>query len=510
MITWAVLGKRHMQPMINKIQETIFDSERPAIQNILAFVFLAMMVVIFITYGSTTPVYLMFVILAAFFIMPSYNYLGLVLIIFLTMLFEKFFTLQPLFFDNNLYKIYPLDIVMILTMLAWAINWRWGKDKPKLVFGWPEKILLIFLIMVVLYLLRSLVDINAKFSVSFSSFKNYTWYPLLYFITLYTVQSEKKLKNLINVMMLTGILIIGFIIAGIARGQGLWTEFTPLSTVGVRLLASTHAFYLLLLVIMAFSLYAFDRFKNNIIASLIIWFWLLGVLVSLMRHLWLALALGLIALFLFLPKSGKKLLLSHGAKNALIMLTITSVIFLIASLLVIQNTGLDLYGSMNTVYQRLTSIFQNDSDTSAMWRLDLWYSAQKIWLMDPILGVGFGKQILIDWNDWQTFEEIRNLHNSPLTIMVQMGLIGLFVFLAFTVSVMASSIKNIINDSDLRPYYLGLFIGILVYLFCSLFQPYLETNLTGIFFWILLGLLRTGSFLNQDKDKIAVAYQEAR
>ena len=87
------------------INKRFFDDERPAVQNILAIAILAILVAAFIVYGSTLPVYTLFILLAALFIMPTYHYLGLILIVMLTMLFEKFFTLQPLFWDNAIYKL---------------------------------------------------------------------------------------------------------------------------------------------------------------------------------------------------------------------------------------------------------------------------------------------------------------------------------------------------------------------------------------------------------------------
>ncbi len=489
-----------MRQTSKKISSNLFYNERPAVQNILALVSLAALVIIFIVYGSSLPAYALFVALALIFILPAYNYLGLMLIIFLTMLFERFFTLQPLLINDAVYKLYPLDIVMAITLIAWAINWRWGKIKPKLFLEWPEKLLLFFLIAVCLYLVRSLSDVNASLAVAFSSFKNYTWYPLLYFLTIFTIQDAKKFKNFLHLLLITGIMLVGYIIIGISSGQGLWTEFTPLSTAGVRLLAGTHAFYLLLLSLIAFSLYAFDRFKNNAIAALLIWIWILGIVISLMRHLWLGLALGVLILLAIIPLKNKKIFLRQGAKNILIALTVIVIIILIASLTMIQNTGLNFYGVLNTFSQRLVSIYQNSADTSASWRLDLWYSAKQLWLTNPIFGLGFGKSILLNWQNWHSFEEIRNLHNSPLAILVQMGVIGLGLFLAAVAGVLIAGLKSITAANELRPYYLGIFIGIIVYLFCSLFQPYLETNLMGIFFWIWLGLLRTSKLLITDKD----------
>ncbi|MFA5029267.1 MAG: O-antigen ligase family protein [Patescibacteria group bacterium] len=466
--------------------------------NIVAYIYLAAFVIGIIYFSFSPLIFILFVVVAAIFILPL-NSLGLGIIVCLTMIFERFFTLQSLVIEQAAYKIYPLDLVILITGLALLINIFYRKSRPKLFLEAPEKILLLFMALTGLYFLRGLIDINADPAVVFSSFKNYAFYPILYFLVIYIIQDSKKFKNLIHIMILSGLALIVFIAIGFFRGQGLWTEFTPLSTGGVRLLAGTHAFYLVLTFLIILSLLAAKRFYNNSLPSLVLWLWGLGIAVSLMRHLWLALVVGALVLLFIAPKTNRKKLIGYGLKNLMVLASIVVLVVLVVNLLPLQGLpeGINNYGG--DLKERVVSILNTAGDTSASWRISLWQTAQRVWLLNPFLGVGFGLKIPLELPDWHTFEEVRNIHNSLLAILVQMGIIGLLLFLLVIATVLAKSWKKIFLNEDLNPYYLGLVACLTALIFASLFQPYLETNLTGVFFWLILGLIRTGKIINNQK-----------
>jgi len=303
-------------------------------------------------------------------------------------------------------------------------------------------------------------------------------------------------------MLLAGVMIIGFIAIGWLRGQGLWTEYTPLSTYGIRFLAGSQAFYLMITVLLSLGLLAFERFKNQGLASVIIIIWLIGLAVSLMRHLWLSLFIGLIFLLTIIPAVNKKNLIKLSLKSSLIIITLAIIALLIANISPWANFSDSLDNFYKTFSTRITSLISVSQDTSLNWRLNFWRTAEKSWIKNPIPGLGFGQKLPLELGQWQTFEEIRNIHNSPLAIIIQMGLIGISLFTLFIATNLASSFKLIFKNEELAPYYLGLLAAIVAMFFASLFQPYLETNLTSIFFYLLLGLLRTNLIINGQKEKI--------
>ncbi|MDO8668799.1 MAG: O-antigen ligase family protein [Candidatus Buchananbacteria bacterium] len=469
-----------------------------ATYSIMAYLYIGCFIILGMTVGFSPIIYGLFLIVSLIFILPS-HLLGIYMIIFMTMIFERWFSLSPLITDYSLYKLYPLDVIMIITFIGWLID-QIKNSSHKLFFGLPEKILATFIVVNFIYLIRSFFDINADAEVAFSSFKNYAFYPLLYFLVIYSVQTKKQFKNVMHLILLAGVAIISFIIIGLMRGEGLWTEYTPLSTSGVRFLAGTHAFYLMIATLIGLSLLAFDRLKNKGFISLIIIIWLGGIVMSLMRHLWLSLFVGLTVLLALIPLTNRKNLIRLSFKSGTILITLIAVILLSVNLFALYNISQPLNDSYQTLSQRIISIASGSQDTSINWRINFWNVAKKSWIESPVTGLGFGQKLPLELGDWQTFEEIRNIHNSPLAITIQMGLIGIGLFIMFILTNVVGSLRYIFKNEELKPYYFSLLAGAAAILFASLFQPYLETNLTGIFLWIILGLLRSGLIINSRKS----------
>lgn len=466
--------------------------------TVLSYAYFTLLIIIMMIAGPSLIPYLLFILLAGLFILPDNHLLGLSLIIVLTMVFERYFTLQGLMIDKSVYKFYLIDVIICFSWLALFINRKLSRTASKAIFGWPEKLLLLWLLLVAAYLIRSIFDINADFSTSFSSFKNYFFYPLLYFFIIFAIDSGKKLKDIIQLILLAGVGLIGFIFIGFISGQGLWTQFTPLSTVGTRYLAGTHAYYLALALALGLPLLLYKRLRNKPFAVTVMGLWGLGITVSLMRHLWLALAAALFTIFIFLTKELKKAYLIFLGQIGLAIAAAAAILIMGVSLLYFQGSLDNVYQDLTALSSRVATVTDLSSDSSAAWRQNVWYDAEKIWITNPVFGVGFGHVMLVEHESYQSFEEIRNIHNSPLAITVQMGLIGLLALAAFILSVLLSSLPRLHNNEDLTPYYLGLIAGIVVILVACVFQPYLETNLMGIWLWLLLGLLRT-SGLNKSQ-----------
>lgn len=467
---------------------------------LLGYFYFILLISAFAFYSNSPLLWLAILVLSLILILPNHYYLGLSLIITLTIIFERFFTLQGLVIEHYIYKLYPLDIIMILSFVALAINTKTKELKLKLTLGWPEWFLIGFMILVFIYLIRALFDINADLIVAFSSFKNYVWYPLIYFFILITIRNKQDFKKIAHLILISGAIIIVFLLIGLARGGGLWTEYTPLSTSGTRYLAGTHAFYMLLCLILGISLLAFKRLNSLSIASLIGILWIIGIISSLMRHLWLDFIFSLILLFLMLPKENKKELYKYFSRIGLIIISSLAIITTIAGLFYLTNFSENFRNQTSNLITRATSLINLGEDTSATWRVQLWYDAKKSWEKNPIWGVGLGKSILIDTGDWQNFEEIRNMHNSLLALLVQLGIVGFSIFFSLILASAVSTWKWIYHHQELLPYYLGLSVGCATFLLASLFQPYLETNLMAIFFWIFLGLLRTSAIIKEDEN----------
>lgn len=471
------------------------------LKKILAYAYLSAIIIVMITLGPWPIFYLAFAFLALLFILPDNYRLGFSLALILTMVFERYFTLQGLVVDRDVYKLYLIDIVLLLTATSLFLNYYFKKIQLKITWGKPESFFIIWLLIVSAYMLRAIFDINADFAVAFSSFKNYLFYPLIYFLVLLIVKNRQTLKYFYHLIIITGAGLIAFLLIGLARGGGLWTEFTPLSTAGVRYLAGTHAFYMLLASLMAISLLLYKRLQPTTFALMIIAFWFFGLTVSLMRHLWLALAIGLLTIFVLVENNLKQYSLKLALKTSLLLISSLFSILLLVNLFYFNGSFGGISEFVQNTSERALSLFDLSEDSSASWRQELWYDAKNLWEKNPLWGIGFGRTILIDNADWQNFEEVRNIHNSPLAITVQMGLLGISVFGILILSIILASAKNIFKDEDLRPYYIGLVASLIAFIASSLWQPYLETNLMGLWFWLLLGLMRSAGLIAEKTNQ---------
>lgn len=431
---------------------------------------------------------------------------GVAAIIFLTFIFERFFTLQPIIWGRAEYKLYPLDIILV-AVLAGVIFYFFNKrgsasldrnnpKRPNLLR--VDYYLIIFIILAAVYFFISAFVLKTDFNLSFSSFKHYAFYPLLYFAVVYLFNNKEKIIWLFKFALAGAIGIIFFIFYGLITGSGLWSEFTPLSTEGIRTLAFPHAFYLSLAIIGLITYLIFSE-KSNITKSagrskmlyknfywVLILVWTIGIIGSMMRHLWISLFISVVALFLMLSKEKRhdfKKFLSRGA-----ILAIAFIILIVYFALLLPTSGFkDTTNYIGDIIEsRIGSLASVSGDESFSWRGVVWKETARKYLESPIFGIGFGKKIYVEIEKYKDFVEVRNIHNSPLVILVQMGIIAIFAFLAFVYK----NFKALYWKMNKDWIDFTLIAALANYLVAFLFQPYLETNLLGIFFWIVVGLVR--------------------
>ncbi|HHD92496.1 MAG TPA: O-antigen ligase family protein, partial [Candidatus Portnoybacteria bacterium] len=147
------------------------------------------------------------------------------------------------------------------------------------------------------------------------------------------------------------------------------------------------------------------------------------------------------------------------------------------------------FADLEDLGKRGASITKAKTDKSFAWRELVWEASYAKFKKHPILGVGTGKLIYVQTQGYQDYIESRNIHNSFLAVMLQTGLLGLGVLVFFIYKNMRNLVKSFKKKKN--QFYALSILGILIiYIISSLFQPYLETNLLAIFFWIALGLSR--------------------
>lgn len=151
------------------------------------------------------------------------------------------------------------------------------------------------------------------------------------------------------------------------------------------------------------------------------------------------------------------------------------------------------------VTQRVMMTYQlgEGLDPSAGERLTLWEDAMRVMDEDPILGTGF--------NTYQYMGRVgpyTDTHNYYVKVLVEMGLVGILVFLWLLITACKVSWRLFHEACDpfLRALGCALFAMLICVLVVNLFGDrwtYLQVN--G-FLWVLLGLVARGlRIVNQEK-----------
>ncbi len=409
---------------------------------------------------------------------------GIYAIVFLAIIFEKFFTLQAIYIGDNEYKLFLPDILMGAIIISLFFKRLMGQKK-KFEFIKADYFLGGFVLLASIHFMVSLFIYGREFSLAFSSFKYYAFYPIIYFLIPILFKRKNKLIRLFKFGLAGTLLIIVFFGVGLVTGKGIWTDITWLSTGGSRLLGARHAFYLSMAVI---SLLSYLLVKKRLIErkeKFLIFLWIFGIIGALMRNIWLGLFFALIIIYRLISisekKIFKKILFEYG------MILILVVVFLLQLSLVFPTTKLSQKtdNMLTSVSLRIKSFSHISRDQSVFWRYQVWKSAFKEYGQNPIVGMGLGRKVSVEMNEnnYRSFVDVRHIHNSFLSILFQLGIIPFSLFFSWIFLILKQLYKT--QRNWLKVALMGLIVNFLV---VSLFQPYLDSNSTAIFFWLIMGL----------------------
>jgi O-antigen ligase len=437
---------------------------------------------LFFENNSLIQIFFFFCSLALIWTNPRIGILASILTI---MVFGENFSLLPWQIGKLNFKIFFLDMVLLVVFLFWILQSKLGKridpvsikDKKKL---W----LAIYFVVLILALLKSFFS-GGDSVLAVGTFKNYS-YVLLYFLALKMFNSWKEVIRVLRTLFVGGILIIGFIFWGFLAGKGLWTEGTP----GLRYLSGLHTYYISFLLIMIFVLSAWkDYFLNRITTGLILSIHFFGLIGSMFRHLWL----GIISAFIFIWYLMKK----SERKNILVNLWKLCFSFLIVAVILLWLNS--LFGNKidyknNSVvlplFERVNTLSQTgyEMESAASWRLAAWKASYLKYLESPILGVGLGQKIYLDFGDFIDIIDVRNIHNDVLSIFFQTGIIGFFPFLIFHILLISKLLKTLKKSDEFRQMLLISLGFMVVAMFGAFFAVYIAFTGTAIFYWMIMAL----------------------
>jgi O-antigen ligase len=452
--------------------------------------------------GTPALPFFLLIMGSAFGLAVLYPRAGFVALIMATLFFERFFSLEPLIVGEAVLKLYPIDVLLGGVMIGIVLSLRQKSHRPRLTaaIGW---LFAFFIYVTFLFLLSIGGQSDTSLSVAFSTWKQYVFYACLVICVPFLIQGEQDLRLFVKTFLL-GIASLGiFLLIGLVRGGGLWTEYTPLSTSGTRFLAFPHAFYfsLALLSLLLSLPYWYKEKSHQTFGIVFLWLLSLGILGSLMRHLWLGIGGILVAALVMRPRVYGKFFSKVSLPFLVPLLVITSLAWYLVSVFPNSDSSYELERATDVVSERVISI-GNERDESLAWRGVVWESALKSFAESPFIGIGFGKSVPVELSDYQKYVEVRDMHNSWLALLVQTGIIGLGLLLIYLGTLLVQ-VMRIHGQSDFLKTLRAVLVGLLFFQGLIFFsQPYLETNLLGIFFWLTVGLLQAllGLSNNPKKD----------
>lgn len=403
---------------------------------------------------------------------------GVVSMVVTTMLFESFFTLQPLVVADTTYKFYFLDTLLLLTAAAFIAKGFFNNFRPT-TLDWA---VLAFDAALLAFLVVSFSQGGSDPELAVSTFKTYAFYSALYFLVRRLAAEAAGLKLLASALLMGGVGILAFLGLGALQGQGLWSGTTPLSTAGARILSPVQAFYLLFpfLIVLAGSNVSRLKPRTPYLIPILLWLWLLGIIFSLARHLWVVLGVELAALGYLLPavraSAGRYFL------KPLIACTLLGIV--IAGYLFIAPSDLGALSPLkagHSLAARVASVFSS-GDVSVEWRIAFWREALNQLIHHPLFGIGLGQNITFQLSGVTSTVPVREMHNSIFALTVQTGAVGLAAFLFMIWQTFRGVAWRLPRQAVPAVALLGV-------LAASLFGTYFEANFLIIFLWLSLGWL---------------------
>ncbi|MBI5621333.1 O-antigen ligase family protein [Candidatus Falkowbacteria bacterium] len=426
---------------------------------------------------------------------------GLYTIIFCTIIFERWFTLQPFEWSGGLLKLYPLDVIIIFTLLSFLAYWAVRPGRPRLVlrdrlFGWS---LLLWVGVISVYFIAALISGQADSALAFSTFKNFALYFIIYLLTINIIRTDQQFKRFFATFLCAGVGLLYFIVYGFVSGQGLWSEFVPLSTPGSRLLGGPHSFFVAMMIVMFGNLliWRYRRSLRDYSSLLLIAVFLLGIIGSLQRHLWLALLLAVaILLYWYQPKQRRHFghLLALGVVVVLIVASLSLWAYSWRASTILPDSGL----LQSTKFRLFSLVTTDGADSSAVWRLASWYRAWEVFGDHWLTGIGLGETISFAIGELDFTVEVRELHNDFIGLAVQLGVMGIFVGLSLLYRYLRGFVSAYRRCSAAyRPYLLTFFALAAMFLWSANFGTYFDTNMLVIFFWFFLAGMSVSARLGE-------------
>ena len=302
-------------------------------------------------------------------------------------------------------------------------------------------------------------------------------YVFIFFIVIDTINTEKRIKNLLAVVIFSALFIsadaatqyfrgVDFLRGYPICGQRLKASFTNPNGFGSWLIAVTFIILGLLLTRQPRKFMP-KRLALGILAFILLL--LIGLTYS--RGAWIGFLVGLIIIAAYKT--------SRSSKRVRISLVLLIIVLAIGIFFLLPSTIKGRIESVGTI------------EGSGLVRLRLWQEALGIINDFPLFGSGLNTymDVSLRYSIPGGGEGMFYAHNSYLQMVAEIGLVGLVCFLWILVRFFRLEFRALLlRDSPLWGYSLGLLAGISAFLVHGFLDCNLYSLRLATLFWFMLGL----------------------
>jgi len=317
---------------------------------------------------------------------------------------------------------------------------------------------------------------------------------------------KNKLTRFANIFIISSLLISIYTIFHYYGLVKYFTEFGPVfSPIGQKNWTSN---FLSLIIPVVLSLYLLEAEKQKkffyFITIAVIY---TAIIICQSRGIWICILMTIPLAFVLIKKSHLSYHFKKNRKNLILLL------FILLIITSIYSTDNFLNRSPLTVPQRAFSVLSKE-DHSVNMRLIILNTSLRMVKERPLFGFGLGT-FNLHYPDFQTFylqnepkmikflsnHNVLEAHNEYIQMGTEIGIIGVAIFIFILLYFYKKSwvlLKTQKCDQKSKILYLGIFLGINIYLIHCLFTFPFHVPFLGASFFILLGM---AIFLQENNQK---------
>jgi|SRR5579859_149917 len=375
-----------------------------------------------------------------------------------------------------------VDVLLLGIVIGLIIH----NKSPRILPSPLNKILIIFFAVTYFALWEGSFFVHAPLPLSlddprFSDWKNYVEMMLIFFIAASAIRTPKQMTLIISLMILSVVVVnrnYHSTVGGrdFSQYSDSLREAGPLGYAGENGMGAFQSE-------MAIFFIGLACFVRKVIPRIVLW----GVAMSSVYCLLLTFSRG-------------------GYLGFLVGLLVLGIIrerkllFVLAILLVSWQSLVP-----NAVRERVLMTYQQGEglDASAEERVTIWQDAVDVITRNPLLGTGFDTYAYMG-----RVGDYKDTHNYYLKVFLELGLIGLAVFLweLRTVGKMTWQLFRASED----PWLSGLAGAFFAMLFCAVVVNFFGDRWTYLqvngFFWVLVGLISRALFILKEEQTVGEAF----